>query len=431
MSVNERTRFILGVISGNQCAFPGCDATIIANDESLHHVILGEVAHIRAQSPGGPRFDKNYPKDKVDAFENLIYLCERHHKIVDNEFEKYPVEWLEYHKKLHEDKVSKRDDNNLEYTGQIDECDYVKDILYSTMMNISRIPVNVYMAVLLIPEREVKAKIQLPLQSDFVCPFIAKENKLFTFTNISDYEDMFKDVVDIGTVEKHDAKSWWVDPDMSKWYMDLLRRTLNKITGRKGLHLDKDHDRYFFTPNDDGSAKEISYISITGRKAKRSVAWNPKFRFKEGSRKHWEHLAVHLEFHNVDHNSWCLSLRPERRFTYDGITPVQPKGTGRRATRKKSRMYNIDLLEEVHFWREYLTGGNPRLVVNFGGQQKMIIENELIMPTISWPGIQKDNKAVKHEIHGEDLFSMSELEQITEEDEVDGYELTEFEDFDE
>jgi hypothetical protein len=79
-------------------------------------------------------------------------------------------------------------------------------------------------------------------------------------------------------------------------------------------------------------------------------------------KKYWEHLAVGLRFHQVTSQSWVLSIRPERRFTRDGFQPLTPKGTGRRATSRKARMYNEGVLREVNFWRDYLSCGRPRIV---------------------------------------------------------------------
>lgn len=42
-----------------------------------------ERAHIRAQNPGGPRFDDAMSEDQRDAWENLIWLCHPHHTYVD------------------------------------------------------------------------------------------------------------------------------------------------------------------------------------------------------------------------------------------------------------------------------------------------------------------------------------------------------------
>ncbi|PYT80880.1 MAG: hypothetical protein DMG40_11525 [Acidobacteria bacterium] len=40
----------------------------------------------------GPRYDSNFPADKLDEAENLILLCEVHHKLVDDQTETYTAD---------------------------------------------------------------------------------------------------------------------------------------------------------------------------------------------------------------------------------------------------------------------------------------------------------------------------------------------------
>jgi hypothetical protein len=54
---------------------------------------VGRFAHIRAVSEGGPRYDPDYPKDKIDSPENLFWCCTDCHDIVDN-LEKWTLEVL-------------------------------------------------------------------------------------------------------------------------------------------------------------------------------------------------------------------------------------------------------------------------------------------------------------------------------------------------
>ena len=88
----------LFALSGNRCAFPGCDAPLVEESGT----VTGIICHIRAASPGGPRFDKNQQDSERYAAANLIILCGRHHTIVDAEPEKYPVSTLEEFKQRHE-----------------------------------------------------------------------------------------------------------------------------------------------------------------------------------------------------------------------------------------------------------------------------------------------------------------------------------------
>jgi hypothetical protein len=59
-------------------------------------VLNVDIAHIRAASPTGPRFDPTLTKQQRDEFRNLILLCTVHHKTVDGKsWKRYPVKILE------------------------------------------------------------------------------------------------------------------------------------------------------------------------------------------------------------------------------------------------------------------------------------------------------------------------------------------------
>ena len=81
----------LFAVSGNKCAFPKCTTPLV--DISSKKVI-GEICHIKAQEPGGPRFDKNQSEEDRQSFDNLILLCPNHHVVVDSDPEAYTVERL-------------------------------------------------------------------------------------------------------------------------------------------------------------------------------------------------------------------------------------------------------------------------------------------------------------------------------------------------
>jgi hypothetical protein len=79
----------LFALSGNRCAFPRCQAAI-AEGTSL----IGEICHIKADKPSGPRYDKTQTDEKRQSFDNLILMCANHHKVIDDDEESYPAERL-------------------------------------------------------------------------------------------------------------------------------------------------------------------------------------------------------------------------------------------------------------------------------------------------------------------------------------------------
>jgi hypothetical protein len=77
----------------NKCAYPGCTEPLIFHDRG-RTTAVAEVAHIRSETPGGPRYDVAYTGD-VNGPENLLLLCGKHHRPVDRHESSYSVSELE------------------------------------------------------------------------------------------------------------------------------------------------------------------------------------------------------------------------------------------------------------------------------------------------------------------------------------------------
>lgn len=82
--VNITTKLKVFINCGGKCGFPNCKTHLVDEDS-----IIGEIAHIKGQQPGGPRYDKEQPEEERNAPENLIALCQKHHKIIDDHPKKY------------------------------------------------------------------------------------------------------------------------------------------------------------------------------------------------------------------------------------------------------------------------------------------------------------------------------------------------------
>lgn len=415
MAIAERIKHILWGKSGATCAFPDCHRSLVASaNENDPAVVLGEIAHIVAQSPGGPRSDQPPPGGQVDGYDNLLLLCHAHHEMVDRQPNTYTVQKLVQMKADHERWVEQQLTPRQWFLRTSQPEAQVTDTVFSTLLPVTHMPITLFGVICGLDEQAIREKILFPAGSEVMLPYIVRERQLFTFDNLTHPESPFRQAADLSLARPIPAASWWDDPDRTRWYVDLLNRALNKLTGRKGLQLDKEHRRYYFEPTNPGQDLSVFYTSLTGKQVSRKVAWNPTFKHSGEGKKYWEHMAVGLAFHRVADGQWCLSIRPERRFTTDGFTPITPKGTGRRATSRKSRMYNIDVLTEVNFWRDVLSSGKPRIVLDFGGQH-LTISTELLNTTVSWPGVPDDAKAFTHVRYEEDLFTLAELEALDDE----------------
>jgi hypothetical protein len=239
---------------------------------------------------------------------------------------------------------------------------------------------------------------------------------LFAFQHLEEPGNPFHPILNGMPVDRFYLREWLADPNQFAWLVQLLNRSLNKLTGRRHLHLDKDHNRYFFPAIEQGVKREVSYRPLNKSKATRRVVWEPINKKTGAGRGYWYHRAISLRFERFTSNRWCLALRPELRVTKDGFKPLESLDVGARVTKKTSRTFNYNLLTEVQFWRDYLGESRPRIVLPFGSpKQVVVISCNLMQGGISWPGIPPEHaKPFKNVEYLDDLFSWAERDDLDE-----------------
>lgn len=118
MSKRNYTGKTLKVLFGeslNQCAYPGCTNPLIEpGTRQSNSVIVGEICHIYARSPGGPRWKDGLTEIELNSPENLILLCRNCHVIVDGQPEIFPAEMLQKWKRDHEAQTQSQPSANLD-----------------------------------------------------------------------------------------------------------------------------------------------------------------------------------------------------------------------------------------------------------------------------------------------------------------------------
>jgi len=53
--------------------------------------------------PDGPRGNPSIPEERLNKYDNLILLCRIHHKIIDDQYHTYTIDYLREIKALHEE----------------------------------------------------------------------------------------------------------------------------------------------------------------------------------------------------------------------------------------------------------------------------------------------------------------------------------------
>ena len=84
MAISTDVARLLLARSGGYCANPECPAPDLFPKVDDEHVpTVGEMAHVIAESPKGPRGDDPMPLSERDEYDNLVLLCPRCHTLVD------------------------------------------------------------------------------------------------------------------------------------------------------------------------------------------------------------------------------------------------------------------------------------------------------------------------------------------------------------
>ena len=99
MAVSEKTRKIVWAEAGGRCAI--CRSEVVTPGTACDDPsVFGEEAHIVARSKGGPRAG-GLDAGAVDGHANLILLCSKHHKQVDDQPGHFTAERLREIKAQH------------------------------------------------------------------------------------------------------------------------------------------------------------------------------------------------------------------------------------------------------------------------------------------------------------------------------------------
>ncbi|MGP0566712.1 MULTISPECIES: SAVED domain-containing protein [unclassified Nitrospina] len=104
-NIDEKTRRHLFVISGGRCEFLGCNDYLMEHHLTLTPGNFAQAAHIVAFKCLGPRGDDLGRPEDINDITNLMLLCPKCHKLVDDHPEEFLRNILEDMKRSHEDRI--------------------------------------------------------------------------------------------------------------------------------------------------------------------------------------------------------------------------------------------------------------------------------------------------------------------------------------
>lgn len=102
MSLSDKDRKSLWAQAGNRCSYRFensiCNNLLVVTDNGKQ-INVGEECHIVGKNPGSARYLEDYLER--ETYNNMILMCPKHHKIIDDHEEIYTAEILRAMKDVH------------------------------------------------------------------------------------------------------------------------------------------------------------------------------------------------------------------------------------------------------------------------------------------------------------------------------------------
>jgi hypothetical protein len=191
--------------------------------------------------------------------------------------------------------------------------------------------------------------------------FILKENKLLTFSDLTDTENPLCEFVEYEKIKTEEIDEVFDSNDKKRWLLYLMNECLFRHLRKLEM---KRHRRksFFFEAKDN---KQLVIKWNTGLKmAPRSITY---YKSKEGQRGYWKHRALSAFFKEMD-GQYYLVLKPCFFFSKDGIRPVSPRLMTRLSSGAWARHGNHPLFRDLRFWMTFLSNCGDRIRLVTGGK---------------------------------------------------------------
>lgn len=104
-NLSKSTKQLVWFKAHGRCAM--CNAALYMDEKTMIKGNMGQYAHIIAAKPDGPRGDNELSSKLADDPDNIILLCPTHHKIIDDNPNKFTVEYLHWVKNNHENRIER------------------------------------------------------------------------------------------------------------------------------------------------------------------------------------------------------------------------------------------------------------------------------------------------------------------------------------
>jgi hypothetical protein len=181
-------------------------------------------------------------------------------------------------------------------------------------------------------------------KNTIISEFLIYNQIIYTFVEPQNQSEYFKTYIIKPESEKTiHFKNVAHDKNMRNHFVELIRIYFKKYLGAKGIYLNKDYNRFYFTiKKDEGVRSILAKTRKQGRRTHKEVA---KF-YSYGKYQFYRHSAFEIEFIHAESMYMCIT--PTYFITNDGKNPAEGKLASKFIITQKSREYNPDVANKVY-----------------------------------------------------------------------------------
>ena len=218
----------------------------------------------------------------------------------------------------------------------------------SNIIAIEELPQEIYYAKSLY----TTAKIIFQTYSDISFPpFDLNQGNVYSLTNLTKKHNVLRNVVNRETIDRMALDEFLHSQEGEKRFVRLLNDSFKSHLYATGLIVDMKKKRAYFSKSEEGE-RVMSY-QARFKRARRTVA-RPRYNQAKDKIRYWEHKAFHFNVRRFG-DQWGIMIEPTYVFTLDGKKILlASERVSALATRKMSRDYNSNVLNDIVFWMRCL-----------------------------------------------------------------------------
>lgn len=329
-------------------------------------------------------------------------------------------------------------------------ADRVTERLVCNLYRVISLPERVYYA-----STKLREKKEIQKYCEKAPPFILREGKLFTFSDLSTCEELRRVLKKDARTDSDAFKDWFSDVDYSRRAIELLNVCLRQHAWERRLRFDSIKSRYFFQPRDihveteETSSGAVKYRYSGGKPVRIPWKIGGRTRWREVTTRHirrvkqedgtykeepfgWRHQGFRANFVLV-FESLMLRLEPTYLLTKDdGKTPRASRWVGPILSHWLNQERNGQILRSLRFWSLALARARELTIET--GQMPIQVDLTPISGTLGFgigsdqvnfdrlmdAEIQDDRKVPQLELFGEETsIAYTEEADFAEEDRED------------